>query len=146
MVAPIVLWPDHHERALRSYVASRAGSFVQITALMNAQLGTSYTRNAIIGKSKRMKLASNNPPGKHVPSDNKPKRITVKPAKPAPNSPEAVQLRCVEVDPQNLTIYELTDETCHWPYGEVPPLTYCGHPIFCGSYCGAHFYLSTRSN
>ena len=57
-------------------------------------------------------------------------------------------LRCVEIEPKHISIYELTEDTCRWPYGgDGEPYTFCGHFALVGSYCDAHRALSmARTN
>jgi GcrA cell cycle regulator len=56
---------------------------------------------------------------------------TVVPLKPrADKAPKA---------PKRLTLFELTERTCKWPFGERPPFTFCGHETIAGSsYCDFH--------
>ena len=48
-------WTPEHSQALREYVA-RGISFARAAAEINARFGTAYTRNAAIGRGKRMGL------------------------------------------------------------------------------------------
>jgi len=62
-----------------------------------------------------------------------------------PATPDLGPLRCVEIEPKHISIYELTDDTCRWPYGgDGQPYTFCGHFALIGSYCDAHRALSVR--
>jgi hypothetical protein len=55
-------------------------------------------------------------------------------------------MRCVEIEPLNLSIMDLTENTCRWPAGGYPddtPITFCGH--WCPKevpYCFDHQRLS----
>ena len=56
----------------------------------------------------------------------------------APIVTPELRLRCVEIVPRNLTLLELEDNDCRFPYGEGT-ITFCGHPKLKGSaYCGPH--------
>ena len=55
-------WAVEHSDALRDYVA-KGISFSEIAAAINAQFGTDYTRNAAIGRARRMGLAGPEQPG-----------------------------------------------------------------------------------
>jgi GcrA cell cycle regulator len=59
---------------------------------------------------------------------------------------EAVKLRCVEIDPRHLSLFDLERGDCRYPYGgdeEGEVITFCGHPRRLGSsYCVAHFHLT----
>lgn len=56
-------------------------------------------------------------------------------------------LRCVEIEPLHLSIFDLMEDSCRWPYGgwaENRGITFCGHSKLEGlSYCPAHQELST---
>jgi GcrA cell cycle regulator len=57
-----------------------------------------------------------------------------------------VELRCVEIDPRHLSLFELERGDCRYPYGgdeAGEAITFCGHPRRPGSsYCTPHFHLS----
>ena len=59
----------------------------------------------------------------------------------------ALQLRCVAITPRHLTLIDLEDNDCRYPYGgdtDGEPITFCGHPRREGSsYCTSHFHLTT---
>jgi GcrA cell cycle regulator len=130
-------------------------SFAIAAAEINDKFGTSFTRNAAIGRAHRLGLCQ----AKFVP-----KREPTRSAKPAPtvkrratrvvrpngNSdmrqvlecPEPEPLRCVEVVPLNMDILDLAHDGCRYPYGDGP-FTFCGHPQISGSsYCGPHWALT----
>ncbi|MGH9806442.1 MAG: GcrA family cell cycle regulator, partial [Terriglobia bacterium] len=48
-------WTPEHSEALREYVATGL-SFSRAADALNAKFGTAYTRNAVLGRAKRMKL------------------------------------------------------------------------------------------
>jgi GcrA cell cycle regulator len=54
---------------------------------------------------------------------------------------EAASYVCIEakdIIPLHLTIMDLTDETCRWPYGDAE-ITFCGHlPVHGRPYCLSH--------
>jgi GcrA cell cycle regulator len=58
---------------------------------------------------------------------------------------DPVALRCVEVNPLHLSIYDLTATTCRHPYGDTAPFSFCGHRTLEGhSYCPDHKALNTE--
>ena len=125
-------WAPKHSDALREFLL-RGMSYSEIAAAINAKFGTSYTRNATIGRSKRMGLGapdrSNDRP-KPPPRGKAPKRLedslqkrqvprTEGRSGPAPmrESVEPVKLRCVGIKPRLLSLIELEDGDCRYPYG-----------------------------
>jgi GcrA cell cycle regulator len=59
----------------------------------------------------------------------------------------ALQLRCVGIAPRHLSLLELENGDCRYPYGgdaEGEAITFCGHPRREGSsYCVSHFHLTS---
>jgi GcrA cell cycle regulator len=150
-------WTPEHSQALREYVA-RGISFARAAAEINTRFGTAYTRNAAIGRGKRMGLV--------VPVRREdrptPARKAQRPAKlrarhdvasqrPEPELVSAVpaapvQLRCVGISPRLLPLVELEPGDCRYPFGgdkDGEPIAFCGHPCRAGSsYCTPHFHLT----
>jgi hypothetical protein len=54
---------------------------------------------------------------------------------------EPIALRCAAVEPLSISIDELRDGVCHYPYGDIPPYAYCGHATLGGPYCDLHHEL-----
>lgn len=109
------------------YRADDAGSFAVLAKKLNERFGTDYTRDAIIGVSKRMGLAGKPPAS----SGN---RLV-------PKVKESAALRCAEVTPLNIPFSDLGERECRYPYGDGPYL-FCGHPAQAdSSYCPAHHRL-----
>ena len=146
-------WAPQHCDALKEFVAAGL-SFAEAATALNERFGTAYTRNAVIGRAKRMKLAVRARPARgpnlRIP---KPKPIASKvnesgreEAAPVTKRTEPVKLRCVGVQPRLLTFDELAEGDCRYPYGgdkDGEPITFCGHPRFRGtSYCAPHFHLT----
>lgn len=105
------------------------------------------TRNAAIGKAHRLGLyreAPTQPGGR--PKSEKPKRVRerritlVKPSKPLPPAIQAPSIS--EPDdalPLHVSLSELTESTCKWPFGTATPYTFCGAASLGGlPYCAAH--------
>ena len=151
-------WGPVHSQALREFLA-QGMSYADIARAINSRFGTSYTRNAAIGRSKRMGLAAAErrleQAGPQTKADVKrlrkaraDSRLEVPPSIPMlPREP--VKLRCVGITPRLLALVELGPDDCRYPYGgdkEGEPITFCGHPKSPGSsYCGPHFDLTRGS-
>jgi GcrA cell cycle regulator len=146
-------WSSEHSDALRDYFL-KGMSYAEIGREINARFGTAYTRNAVVGRAKRLGLAAptrmTSPsivpslPGEPgllpacrpaSPSLNLPPQSALKPAKP-------VKLRCVGVRPRLIALVELERGDCRYPYGgdkEGEEIAFCGHPRQPGSsYCAPH--------
>jgi GcrA cell cycle regulator len=160
-------WAPEHSDALRELLA-RGMSYAEIADAINEKFGTCYTRNATIGRSRRMGLGVPERPDdglKPSPRSRTPKlsglltlralrqeKLSEKPSekpgeKPAEAEPaEPVKLRCVGLSPRLLPLTELEDGDCRYPYGgdrEDEPILFCGHPRLAGSrYCSPHFHLT----
>ena len=145
-------WTREHCDALREYHA-RGMSFAEIAEAINAKFKTDYSRNAAIGRARRMGLANPERP-KPPPKISAPQldRIRERDAaswrwpRPVFEPVEPVKLRCAEINPRHLSLIDLEPGDCRYPYGgdtEGETITFCGHPQRCGSsYCTAHFDLS----
>jgi GcrA cell cycle regulator len=151
-------WEPEHSDALRDYLA-RGLSYAEIAKAINATFNTAYSRNAAIGRAKRMGLSgraqsddSGRPKSLPKPRPTRVHRMRKRrAAKPRPSSPilkraAALQLRCVAIMPRHLSLLELAADDCRYPYGgdeEGEAITFCGHPRREGSsYCVSHFHLT----
>jgi GcrA cell cycle regulator len=151
-------WAPQHCDALKEFVAAGL-SFSEAATALNAKFGTAYTRSAVIGRAKRMKLVIRTRPGaaaKFRPPKSGPvarKRSECVSAEGTPIRPppaerrtEPPKLRCVGIQPRLLTFAELADGDCRYPYGgdkDGEAIAFCGHPRFRGtSYCAPHFHLT----
>jgi GcrA cell cycle regulator len=111
-------------------------SFTTIASMMSAEFGIELTRNACIGKARRMGLAMRGKRGdsRRIPDQKKARPMTIKID--APILPPPTELPAA---PDGLTIYQLNGNTCRWPSGAYPPYSYCGCRTRAGlPYCAAH--------
>jgi GcrA cell cycle regulator len=154
-------WAPEHSAALREFLAAGM-SFSAIAEALNRRFGTSYTRNAAIGRSKRMGLGGPDQAVRQLEralraKPGRPKRagkageagdvpVRESPAPASPRPAEPVRLRCVGISPRLVSLLELEPGGCRYPYGgdkEGEPIVFCGHPRRVGSsYCTPHFHLT----
>ena len=149
-------WAPEHSGALREHHA-RGMSSSEIARAINAKFNTHYSRNAVIGRTKRMGLARTDRPRDWTPpapKDQQPSLSWLRKRHAVPSRwfvpvferEETPKLRCVDVEPRHLSLIELEAGDCHYPYGgdeEGEAITFCGHSRREGSsYCTAHFHLS----
>jgi GcrA cell cycle regulator len=153
-------WEAAHSQALCEYLA-KGMSYSEIADALNARFGTAYSRNAAIGRARRLGLAGprwstdslqnwpkqppqagtsrlSQPRERHVPEFMRPM--------PAFEGVKLPKLRCVEIVPRHLSLVDLEPGDCRYPYGgdeEGEAITFCGHTRQEGSsYCAAHFHLT----
>jgi GcrA cell cycle regulator len=163
-----VSWPPEHSQVLREYHA-KGMSYSQIAKALNARFATAYTRNAALGRAKRMGLADIDQTRAQKPmlermlrergaqarssganlSDTRSAGLILSefcPLKRTCAKVKPVELRCVDVSPRYLSLVELERNDCRYPYGgdeEREAVTFCGHPRRKGSsYCTPHFHLT----
>lgn len=111
-------------------------------AKIAALLGNGITRNAVIGKARRLNLE----PRKRSPVMRAPRHPRAKPSLVvvAGNGSIPPPLRLVLSEPpsdKRCTIFDLSDKTCRWPIGhpKEPDFQFCGHAPREGSpYCEYH--------
>jgi GcrA cell cycle regulator len=155
-------WTPEHSAALREFV-ERGMSFANAAEAVNARFGTAYSRSAAIGRAKRMGLVVGVRPEDRLamvprmqkrPSaqENGTRRRSDQRGGVAESPPplaeraEPVKLRCVGIQPRLLSLVELEDSDCRYPYGgdkDGDSIAFCGHPRCSGSsYCAPHFRLT----
>ena len=155
-------WTAEHCQALREHFA-RGLSYSEIAAAINAKFKTAYSRNATLGRAKRMgiaisdrpKTAPNHLPAKQLPSKDQAPQLRRRREDRASDfiwpvpvfaPAEMPKLRCVEIDPRHLSLADLESGDCRYPYGgdeDGEAITFCGHPRREGSsYCAPHFHLT----
>ena len=152
-------WAEQHSQALREYL-QKGMTYSEAARAINERFGTSYSRNAAIGRAKRMGISGAGQPDRPLrakkPRPPNPKRLLKKRAGLLKASrprvkvfarAAALKLRCVTVVPRHLSLIELEDDDCRYPYGgdkEGEAITFCGHPRRDGSsYCVSHFHLTS---
>lgn len=151
-------WEEAHSAALRELV-EKGLSFKEIARTLNERFGTAYTRNAAIGRARRLGLSTpeRSDSGSVFAAARKPdaRKICEKRARILFKSPRlttieraaTLRLRCVAITPKHLALVDLQPGDCRYPYGgdaEGEPITFCGHPRQEGaSYCASHAHLTS---
>ena len=159
-------WAPEHSDALRQYLA-KGMSFSEAAGAINAKFSTAYTRNAALGRAKRMGFVAPDRPARppkprpqanaprlqgvreqHSTERARPVPVPVPMPMPAPVMPSAerVTLRCIQIVPRHLSVIDLEAGDCRYPYGgdeDGEAITFCGHSQLRGSsYCAGHFHLT----
>lgn len=117
----------------------------QIAGVFSSSERRSVSRNAILGKARRMKLARRRVAKAR--STSTPRKRIERPvaAKPAPAAMPVPAP--IVADVARLQLEELTDVTCKWPVGDpkLPGFGFCGLPAADGHvYCAGHRHRSIR--
>ncbi len=89
------------------------------------------TRNAVMGHVTRMKLPVRDNTGRRLPPAG---CIHVKTKPTPPPMPKLVE---APLEPLHVSMDDLNEHVCPWPYGDKYPYTYCGHKTS-GRYCPSH--------
>jgi GcrA cell cycle regulator len=149
-------WAPAHSKALCECF-TKGMSFSAIARAINAEFKTSYTRNAVLGRAKRMGLevAGQSQDGtKPLSIAETPRLLRIRERNksrpwrlpPIFEATETAPLRCADVVPRHLSLMGLERSDCRYPYGgdaDGEAITFCGHPRRRGSsYCAMHFKLS----
>jgi GcrA cell cycle regulator len=153
-----LVWEEAHSSALREFL-DRGMSFAEIARALNERFGTSFSRNAAIGRARRMGLSVPVQAGSarvfQAPKKLDARRISARRAatrfKATPKlttlaRAAVLRLRCVAITPRHLALVDLEAGDCRYPYGgdtDGEAITFCGHPRRDGSsYCVSHFHLT----
>ena len=153
-------WEPKHSDALRDYLA-KGLPYSEIARRINEAFKTDYTRNATIGRARRLGLAGlaatgrSRKPKPNFLSIRKLRKISKKHRaaksrlpRPVLKRAAALKLRCVGIEPRHLSLVELEARDCRYPYGgdkDNEAITFCGHPRLKGSsYCAPHFHLTRK--
>jgi len=153
-------WAPEHSDALRECIA-KGLSYAEAARRINSRFNTAYSRNAALGRARRLGLRPEDRRQPSGPCNAAQSRSAVEPRAgevrklelpwPVPvfkdlGPVKPVKLRCVEIEPRHLSLVELKRGDCRYPYGgdeEGEVITFCGHPRRAGSsYCAPHFHLS----
>jgi GcrA cell cycle regulator len=149
-------WAPEHCEALRENLA-KGMSYSEIAEAINEKFSTAYSRNATLGRARRMGLAGADRPGNWPRPPTKAEQSKAHKMReryaslsgwimPVFEREETVRLRCVETGPRHLTLSELEPGDCRYPYGgdeDGEAITFCGQPCSAdSSYCVPHFHLT----
>ena len=127
-------WTDAMRSRLTELVAWGM-PYRDIAERMMREFGTYLSKDACVGMAFRMKL-----PKRTVRGQPKVKTSDLPPPPPEPARPFAVVFRDrPKPHPGMIGIEHLTSDTCRWPHGDTPPLSYCGKQTHQGGpYCREH--------
>ena len=153
----LAVWPPAHCEALKEFV-TKGMSYAEAANAINARFGAAYSRNAALGRGRRMGLGEPPRPdpvpratGERFQRDASQRADDFALLKSLRRGPvlagvEGTPLRCVGLVPRYLELSQLERGDCRYPFGgdeEGEEITFCGHPRRNGaSYCTPHFHLA----
>ena len=129
-------WTTKMNTTLIELLEDPGRSYHEVAAMMSAAFGIEITKNACIGKARRLGVAMRNQTPRPRLQQPIVKIRTIRADAPiAPKMPRRLK-------PGHVNIYELRAGVCRWPLGPMlalPPFMYCGEPadISC-PYCEHH--------
>ena len=146
-------WSKDRMARLRALHRNDRISFDAIAAMLSEEFRVELTKNACIGKARRMGLPERTTKRKRkvFRGDKRRRQITLVAPAPAYVEPEVVP--CVlprwrvmqdetPAERGKLTLLQLTDNTCRWPHGDRVPYLFCGAPTAGKTYCAYHTGIS----
>jgi hypothetical protein len=139
-------WDDHLIARFTALHKDGKRKFSQIADILNYEFGLQLTKNACIGKARRLGFKERPHVAPPLPrkGQNRKKRPT-----PLPVEVIAPVLPGWQIEPPiladtsgHITIYQLKEGVCHFPFGERAPYAYCGSTTRRGlSWCPHHEHV-----
>ena len=144
-------WTKDRMAQLRALHRNDKLSFDMIAEILSEQFGTELTKNACIGKARRMGLPERTTKRKRKVFRGDKRRAHITLVAPAPIEPEVVP--CVlprwrvmqdeaPAERNRMTLMQLNGNKCHWPFGDRVPYLFCGAPTAGKTYCAYHTGIS----
>ena len=137
---PGVDWDDNLIARLKALHKGGTRSFKQIAETLSHEFGIQLTKNACIGKARRLELEQR-PRSTPKPKPRAEKRTLNTPQLvPRPAVVTAWRVETPTLTGCNrITIYQLRGGLCHYPFGDKPPYAYCGNTTARGTpWCPHH--------
>jgi hypothetical protein len=127
---PWATTPGLLPRLVELYASPKHYTAREMANMLSVEFDVPITRNAVIGKSNRLRLPVRIRP---VPTGPKPKKYSPRPRKNLIEKP-------LRIEPEGtVTIYQLRSDDCRFPLGDYP-FVFCGKEQRGGkSYCNEHY-------
>ena len=148
---PVYTWTPDMKAELQRLLGDPCLSYTTISARMSEKFGTEVTRNACIGKARRLGLATKNGVPRKAPPGPAAKNKVVAFRRPPVkvDAPIEYQWHKPRDGGGGVNIYQLRHNSCRWPLGGPllrPPYQYCGcRALPGGPYCAEHAKRSRGS-
>jgi len=125
-------WDDHLIARFKALHNGGKRPFSEIAKTLSHEFGVKLTKNACIGKARRLGLETR--PRVMPPPPKRKKRTLTTPHLVPAAEVVAPVLPGWRIEPPvlpassgRITIYQLERGVCHYPFGERPPYAYCGN-------------------
>jgi len=150
MPANYIVWtPAMTERFL--HLVDKGVSYLDIAKIISGEFRVRITKNACVGKGRRLHVPLRSPPRKRLCRKRNARRnperrkLPQSAARPRPPRKRKTILSSRKQFPLlNLTLLQLRPTSCRWPTGHSPPFSFCGdHQAEGSSYCLKHTLIAT---
>ena len=145
-------WTKERMAQLRALHRNDKLSFDTIAEILSEDFGVTLTKNACVGKARRMGLPERTSKRKRkvFRGDKRRRHVTLVASTPAPIEPEVVpcvlpRWKVIDAPPApggHITLFQLDGNTCRWPHGDRTPYLFCGAPTAGKTYCAYHTGIS----
>ena len=139
-------WSEAMIKRLTELQADSELGFTGIARIMSEEFHIKLSKNSCIGKARRLGLPLRATIAVRtvMPKPRK-SRARQRPAEPIAVAPK-INPGCTVELPRlaagnRLTIFQLRNGVCRFPYGERPPYAYCGRPTQRGPWCPHHEHV-----
>lgn len=141
------LWKDHSA----SQIADRIRMEFRVQVSRNAIVGYLHRQKITVDDKVEVHPATSGERPKRIPPSRRPatpvnvRSINAAMARPRIKPEPFVCAPVVDLDPLHMTLADLKDGNCRFPFGDDPAaMTFCGHPTVSGrSWCPKHFAVVT---
>jgi len=126
-MAAVTVWTDNLLERLAKLHADPGKSFRDIAEQLSYEFGIKLTKNACIGRARRLGLEQR-PRSTPRPRPRKKRTRTTPQLSVVPINPGwVVKTPTLPAASGRVTIYQLQRGVCHYPFGDKPPYAYCGN-------------------
>ena len=126
-------WTEPMEARLWDLATSpEQPTYDEIARVLGVEFGLRITKNACIGRARRMGVPVRIAP-RYYNGDAVVFKVNPRKARPAPRR------QFTERRYGHVSIYDLREHDCKWPFGDHPPFGFCARPAVDGfPYCAEH--------
>jgi hypothetical protein len=121
-------WTDPLLKRLAQLHANPNKSFKDIALQLSQEFGIKLTKNACIGRARRLGLEQRpRSTPKQKPRKKRTRTTSQLVPRPVVATAWKVEPPTLPAASGRITIYQLSQGVCHFPFGDRPPYAYCGN-------------------